>query len=509
MFENRWGAAESAYARAMQTDSTFWLANWRYWESQNWGGPRPATADPPVRKTFLEHRDALPARDRLYIEADYATLLHPEKPVSLADWLHAKAAVVRQYPDYWWGQFDYADNLLHSGPLVGYSAEDAQRALERATVLMPRFAPAWEHLVIASLGRDTAAAGRGLTALERLGASRPEGGAQTPYSWFTMWRALDKAQRRGGALEPAVSDTFARLLAPVRDPDPHQYYAVHTLWFGFPQAVIDISGRVLRMGVPPEVARMHRKGIAMAWAARGAWDSALTVMETVSSWEAYRLAVIGAWLGGVASDSALTRRRGVPGHGQELAEADSAELFWLDGLLAAARRDRVGLTDALRALRGIRDSSGDLLEPTLAAHELSLRGREPTVGEALASFEEKVGGAVHRYPYLRSVNRLAASQWLLASGDTVRAASLLLWHEAEITSREPQQVAGMLAGLAYLELGRIDAARGRPELGRRHLEQFLRRYDLPVPAHRHLVKEARAALAQLEGQWKGEPGRAP
>ena len=41
--------------------------------------------------------------------------------------------------------------------------------------------------------------------------------------------------------------------------------------------------------------------------------------------------------------------------------------------------------------------------------------------------------------------------------------------------------------------------KGRVELARDYYEQFLRRYDMPVEAHRHLVEEASAALARLSG----------
>jgi len=61
----------------------------------------------------------------------------------------------------------------------------------------------------------------------------------------------------------------------------------------------------------------------------------------------------------------------------------------------------------------------------------------------------------------------------------------------------------VLSGLVYLERARIEEARGQGDLARSHYEQFLRSYDLPVAAHRHLVEEARAALRRLSGQ--GDP----
>jgi hypothetical protein len=502
-FENRWADAKAAYGRAIHADSTFWLAYWRYYETLGWQtGPGDPAVDTLVRRTFLEHRHALPERDRLYIEADYARFLDGQGPFSLAEWLERKRAVLEKYPDYWFGLFDYGDNLLHFGPLVGFSIEDAAEALERALVLMPRLAPAWEHLALASLGHDTAAVARAVAALSDMDA---EPGRWATARGFTLrlWRAIHESVRRGrwGILESGIRDTLASMLAESPDPDLHESFAVHTLWHGFPQALIEISRRVLRKGVVPELARLHRHGMAMAWAARGGWDSAIVMVDSVSAAEAYRLSAVGSWLGAITPQTALTRRRRVVAGEPAM---DSAELFWLDGLLAAARRDRGDLSAALEALHATRDSVARFLAPTLTTHHTALAGDLPGAGRSLATYQEHSDDNQHssfnQYKYARSINRLAAARWLLAAGDTNRAARLLLWHQAEhvgTDSRGTQQVDGMLAGLAYLELGRIEAARQRTELARRHYEQFLARYDLPLPTHQQMVEEAQAVVRDI------------
>ena len=57
----------------------------------------------------------------------------------------------------------------------------------------------------------------------------------------------------------------------------------------------------------------------------------------------------------------------------------------------------------------------------------------------------------------------------------------------------------LLAGHCYLELARIEEARGREGLARKYYWQFLKRYDSPVEALRPLVEEARAAYERLGG----------
>jgi hypothetical protein len=102
---------------------------------------------------------------------------------------------------------------------------------------------------------------------------------------------------------------------------------------------------------------------------------------------------------------------------------------------------------------------------------------------------------------LMPVSRLAASQWLLASGDTAGSARLLTWVEADYGPGGAGKF--ILKGLAELQRARIEDARGHPALAQAHYRQFLTRYEMPMPAHRHLVEEATAALARLSG--RGDP----
>jgi hypothetical protein len=101
-----------------------------------------------------------------------------------------------------------------------------------------------------------------------------------------------------------------------------------------------------------------------------------------------------------------------------------------------------------------------------------------------------------------AVNRLAAATWLLEAGDTAQAARLLTWHEAAIGAWL-WSFTYAVTPLAYLMSARIEEAKGDTRSAARHYEQFLRRYDSPVPEQRHLVDEARAALRRISG---GSPG---
>jgi predicted RNA polymerase sigma factor len=92
---------------------------------------------------------------------------------------------------------------------------------------------------------------------------------------------------------------------------------------------------------------------------------------------------------------------------------------------------------------------------------------------------------------------MTASRWPAASGDAAGAASLLTWHEA-VGSRATQALHAnaLLAPFAYLERAPLLATLGHREAARAHYERFLALYDSPIPAHRGLVAQARAALGR-------------
>ena len=85
------------------------------------------------------------------------------------------------------------------------------------------------------------------------------------------------------------------------------------------------------------------------------------------------------------------------------------------------------------------------------------------------------------------VNRLAASRWLLAAGDTVAAGEIL-------GQLEVAQWHLIFSGPMHLARSRINQALGRNDEARSDYAEFLRRFDMPTAAQRHLVDEARSAL---------------
>jgi hypothetical protein len=271
-----------------------------------------------------------------------------------------------------------------------------------------------------------------------------------------------------------------------------------------------------RLGFVPDNAALT---LAYTWAARGAWDSALVALDrSVAAGEAdslaplslYRLAALGAWVGALPATEAATRRKAAHLPLAGLGSYERAELALVDGILAVSTRDRRALMEARQAGQASGDSIAGILDQALAAFDRFLAGDTRQAGRALSALEWRQADEYYPHNFSRilmPVSRLAASQWLLASGDTATAARLLTWVEADGGPGGSGKF--LLNGLAELQRARLEDARGHPALAQVHYRQFLTRYDMPMPTNRHLVKEANEAMARLAGRADATPDGAP
>ncbi len=508
LVENRWEDAAEAYASAIAADSTFWLPYWRYAFSRGyWEGQE---IDSAIVNAFQTHRSDLPAADRLSIESFMA--YRDSFSIAIA---RAKE-VTQRFPDSWFGWLVYGDYLVHRAPILGFRVAEAGPVLERALQLNPRLTPAWEHLIwVYCKSRDPTGATRGLeAALGRLGAGPSLKGGEG-FDELLQFRLLARLTETGGRADRALIDSVARTTARGGGS------AVGLLgWCGFRRAQGEISRQVLRLEPAPDIASRHRRFLAFAWVSGGAWDSVALALDDYAKlapgdwWtalDAYALAVAGVWLGGLdASETA--QRRGPAARMVEQTPEDEGQpdfqamLVWLDGMLAWARGDAQGLQSARRELERVdrvyTSWKNAPWERSLAAFQLALTGATREAGVALAALEwqraEHLSDGIFAQ-YLTGLDRLAASRWLLEAGDTAQAARLLTWHEAW-GGTSGSVGGGVFASLAYLERARIEDSRGNAPLAQEYYQEFLLRYDMPTPKQRHLVDEAREAVARLSGE---------
>jgi serine/threonine protein kinase/tetratricopeptide (TPR) repeat protein len=497
LVQARYAEAIQAFARAIESDSTFWYAYWRY-ASASGAIERPV--DDWIVEAYMAHRSGFPERDRLLIEARMTD--------SLSAYLARARALAERYREYWPAWWDYANRLVHDGGLLGRTHAEARAALEQTVNLNPGLDAGWSHLFwLAAADGDEPVAKRSLRELARSRAGRGAGGE------LRFYRYVHHLMRSGGRFDAAMADSIALdVLAFGPDPRP-EWFDQGLLRYGFPAATIDLADRVLALDPPDPLAGSMHRSVAGAWAARGAWDSALVAVERYASRTAhpaatlyaYRLATVGLWAGAVDAGDVARRRAALAPLAARLPPERRAELAWLDGLVAATLQDTDGLATARSALERVDGPAAAPLDRSLAAFQVASRGDRDLAARMLARLERERADDFRSYrrlsdahPYLTAVNRLTASRWLLALGDTTTAADLLVFHEGVPF---PLPLTGhanyILAGPAYLERARIEDAAGREHLARTYYGQFLRRYDRPVPALRPMVDEARAAIARL------------
>jgi TolB-like protein len=500
--------ARAAYDRAVAIDSTFWYAYFRAASAAGW---YEGDIDPAATQAFFRHRDLLPRRERLLIEA---TVLD-----SGLVWRRARLrSLVEDYPDYWPAWFILGDLLVHVFPYIGSSRAEARHALERVVALNPRMVYAWGHLVwMYQADRDTAATARALDALDRLGA-RARFIENEGVDRMLLWRTI-QALQAGSSDSVRLLDSLYQFAIDTSTSDAFALAA--ELGAASPATQIRFTQRVLRHGVSPARADGFRTFVPMMWAARGAWDSALALLDETADTDSlyprglqsYGLAVLGTWLGAIPPGEARTRRpaaaKAAAAASTRLARYLNKELAWLDGIEAMSRGDTAALVSAAAAVHAAGDTLGDSLRDRivdLSPYVLALRGDRSTAGRRLAEVEWKaadrnpnMGPGV--YPLLRVISRTAAADWLLQSGDTAQATQLLLYREAFMGPF--WEKLAVLPLLAFRQ-AQIEEARGQWALARRDYTSFLICYDMPPPPHLRLVEEARAALGRL-----GRAGEAP
>ena len=141
----RWGEAYVAYGRAAAADTGCKLCYWRQAEVGRWLG---LPQDRSVIDPHLRHISAFPPPYQSLIRAD---------TMPFAARLDTLSRITERWPDFLFGQFRRAEELMHRGPLIGHARAEAIGPYQEVLRLRPRFGPAWEHLAwIHIAGGDSA-----------------------------------------------------------------------------------------------------------------------------------------------------------------------------------------------------------------------------------------------------------------------------------------------------------------------------------------------------------------
>jgi hypothetical protein len=313
--------------------------------------------------------------------------------------------------------------------------DDARSALVRFVALHPEFAPGWEHLLwVALMQRDSITAARAAEEVNRLGA-----GVEARRDWLAVLSLRAQLSRTG--VIPGVELARSVELVVSAAPLLGENIASGLVADGAPAAQIQLSRAVRQHGVAPVLAVALWRGEALAWAARGAWDSTLIAADRWALADAaavgpYRLAVAGTLLGALSSDEARSRRPSAAMAVPRGSPDDQADMHWLDGVLAYLQREPQALAAARRALSDYETEYSAFLDRSLTSLATDAAGDRAGAARELVELEreiadhEMLSGIDIRHPLLAIVNRLVAARWLRSLGDDAEAARLLMWHEA-------------------------------------------------------------------------------
>ena len=494
--------AARAFKRAIEGDSTFWLAYWRHAYALGWHGQ---PVDSTVRIAYESHLDRFPERDRALIEARMTR-------DSLSGLISRLRAVTEQYPDYWPAWLQYMDILVHNGALIGFSYDDSRAALERLVLLNPELVPAWQHLMwMAVHQRDSAGTGRVTRELVRLRYDSLTM-AESGLNGLELYRYFDRLAGTSGRPDTVFSKWGVNHLSSYRGAVPLENVTGELLIQGFAAAEVEFTRRIIQSrDAPVPLKTGAMRALSLAQAKRGAWDSALIAAAAYADFSrqpasvhvGYQMAAVGEWLG--ATDSSLTEnwRQRAQGLDAKLSPQAGLDVLWLDGLVAVTRRDTTRLARIRTTLAASDQPDAAPLERSLAAFATDLRGNSAAAGRQLADLEWEMaqqgrarsfGG---RHAFFMAVNRLAAARRLIATGDYATAERLLHFQEAVLTARMHEQANRALEGAVWFERGRLEEASGRPDAAVRAYRRVLEEYDQPAAGLRWMVDAAQDAITKL------------
>lgn len=497
--EGRYQRAWEAYERAFGADSTFWLAYWRYTAARNW---MMLGVDSAILTAYQDHIDEFPKLDRELLEERFMEL-----PSASAE---ARRRLTERRPDYYPGWWRYGDAILHSGIIRwGEPLSEVIRAFERVVELNPRMASAWEHLLYCyAMERDSKGMENALEVLDELGGREAilEGYG---FDVVTMNRHFLRYRTRESSVSE-VADTLARLVREARLVQSLMYPAIarNSAIVGEPALQIETNRLVSRDPGPNDPVDL-RLANGLAWASRGAWDSALVAFdryhatsgEPGAARRRFFFSALGAFYGALPAEEAR-RRRVTPGAGaDEWTQAQRAHSVWHDGLLGFVTEDRQAIADARARLAAMDTSATTLLDRSLEVFGLELQGDREGARDLLVELDREIaeGAPGISIVTMAAVHRSLLAEWLTEIGNFQRALDGLRWHRAMHTGIATLNVAVLVSSLTYLEMGRVAEAMGRAEEALKYYREFLYRYDMPPEVHRPLVEEAEAAVARLGG----------
>jgi len=442
----RWGEARAAYAEAAVLDSTCWLCYWRHAEVGRWFD---LEDDPTDSIRYLAHLSEFP---------DYYQKLIRAQGLPIRARLDSLDALTKRSKDFLFGQFRYADERLHRGPLVGRSRREAMQSFQDVLKIHPGFVPALEHVAWLSVAEGDSA-----YAAAVLAQVAPQVDPQDPS--FATLAIVELANAWRFSTTPEAEKRTRELVgiaraAGIRDLDAGaRYLAGFGAWHG----ELAFAEQLLSN---PGFARSAGLARVLALVGMGRPDTALTLAREL----AYRFPDLEIFVDELAAALVLTDVDSAAAAAR-WAEARPA----LEGAVDAAigRSDWQARAGWMLAMVDWAVSHGDPprrtgasrvppgpLATLLQAQAAAARG---AVDSALVGTRALTGipGQDARDPFFRTVLHLARASWSEQGRNPVLAIDDLVWHENSdlhgYPNRDPQpaEVDWAFATFAQWRLGEL------------------------------------------------------
>ena len=422
----RWGEARAAYGEAAALDSTCWLCYWRHAEVGRWFD---LEDDPTDRPRYLAHLKEFP---------DYYQKLIRAEALPLAARLDSLDALTKRSKDFLFGQFRYADERLHRGPLVGRPRREAMQSFQDVLKIHPGFVPALEHVAWLSVaeGDSTNAALALALVAPHVDPKDPSFATLAIVELAYAWRFLSRPEAERRTHELVRMAAAAR----IKDLDAGARYLAG---FGAPHGELAFAEQLL-----PDPAFARSAGLArvLALVGMGRPDTALALAHQL----AYRFPDLEIFVAELAAalvladvDSAAAAARWAEARPTLEGAADGAigrsdwqgRARWMLATVDWAERR----ADPHRA-----GWSGVPPEPLITLLRAQAAAARGAVDSALAATLAMTGiqGRDVRDPFFRAVLHLTRASWSERGKHSLGAIGDLLWHENSdlhgYPTRDPQ-----------------------------------------------------------------------
>jgi hypothetical protein len=335
------------------------------------------------------------------------------------------------FPDFFLTSFEYADELLHRGPLFGGLRSDAREPLVRAMRLRPTFGPALEHHAWLLIWMGDSAGAR--ADLASLGMSQSSGFTAALRLFLTLgyhWRF--------SPLDSARALTRSMLEDPrVRD-DPDSWGGARLMMtLNAPRGAVELGAMLASQRGNPEAVRQGLLGQLYGYAALGRLDSLRVVGgrfgelgDRSLSLTALELAAI---LRSFDPDSTTRESRSTIAQLEPYLQPSlyPSELrrraAWVIGMVAVRSGDDSQFSAARQALAD--EPGARPMTRMLDALALAKRGNPKGAIDLLPTLPSL--DALPEFPdvMMDAVIHLLRAEWLEQQGQLESARQVLRWHE--------------------------------------------------------------------------------